>query len=84
MWNMFKVKNKHQSNIIDVVLLCLLLTLNILRSFSNVFVVFEQLKYSWEDWWTNTENLAAGQSFQLTYRFKLLTANFKLLSRKSL
>lgn len=60
MWNMFRVKNKHQSNIIDVVLLCLLLTLNILRSFSNVFVVFEQVKDSWEDWWTNTENLAAG------------------------
>lgn len=84
MWNMFRVKNKHQSNIIDVVLLCLLLTLNILRSFSNVFVVFEQVKDSWEDWWTNTENLATGQSFQLTHRFKLLTANFKLLPRKSL
>ena len=50
---MFKVNNKNtkttSNNVIDVVLVFFLLTLNIFRIFSSVSIVdFEQVNVSWE------------------------------------
>ena len=46
---MFKINNKrHQSHVIDGVLLFLLLTLNIFHTFSSVPIAeFEQVNVSW-------------------------------------
>ena len=48
LWNRFKVKNKHQKDDIDVVLVCLLLTLNIVHSlFWCVQCSFKQVNAGW-------------------------------------
>ena len=45
---MFKVNNKNTRNVIDVVLVFLLLTLNIFHTFSSVSIAdFEQVNISW-------------------------------------
>ena len=48
MWNVFEINNKDTKNdLIEVVLLSLLLTLNIFHTFSSVSIVhFEQIKFA--------------------------------------